>query len=308
MGLIYKISNDINDKVYIGKTINSLKERWSQHTGTHLYDDSHFHRAILKYGKEHFFPEVLEDNVSDKDLADREIYWISYYDSYFNGYNSTLGGEGALKFPKEKVLKVYFKNKQNKIKTLEELGCCNQVLNRILREENLSTRQRAAHSHKEIAEFYLEYQNIEKVMEICQCGRSIVLDSIKEFNIDTHYKRAIYQIDKNTYEILGTFNSIHEAAKILFNDIEKSKNINAVCLGKNLTAYGYKWAYVENFDIEKIKSKKPNYKKKPVRCIETGIVYESATAAKEIGGSKVSAVCRGERQTAGGYHWEFVKM
>lgn len=53
-----------------------------------------------------------------------------------------------------------------------------------------------------------------------------------------------------------------------------------------------------------------NARKKPVRCIETGVVYESATeAARNVPNthqSKICMVCRGQRKTCGGYHWEYV--
>ena len=49
------------------------------------------HKAIAKYGKENFTLEVKEETEGDL-LNEREMYWIQYYDSYKNGYNSTIGG------------------------------------------------------------------------------------------------------------------------------------------------------------------------------------------------------------------------
>ncbi|MDE5830197.1 MAG: hypothetical protein K2H53_00350, partial [Clostridia bacterium] len=53
----------------------------------------HFHRALRKYGTGAFTYEVIE-KVPVADLDEREIYWINYYDSFKNGYNSTEGGKG----------------------------------------------------------------------------------------------------------------------------------------------------------------------------------------------------------------------
>lgn len=93
MGYIYKITNKINNKIYIGQTIQKPSNRWYHHLcDAHLGSDLKFHRALRKYGREHFKLEVLEE-VDDCLLNEREIYWINYFDSFHNGYNSTTGGD-----------------------------------------------------------------------------------------------------------------------------------------------------------------------------------------------------------------------
>ena len=94
---IYKIQNLINGKVYIGQSIN-IERRFHQHK----YDDSQnsvIHRAIKKYGIENFSFEVIEE-CNYKDLDEREIFWIKYYNSSNknNGYNLTLGGQRGQKY------------------------------------------------------------------------------------------------------------------------------------------------------------------------------------------------------------------
>ena len=95
MGYIYKIYNDINNKVYIGQTIRTIEVRWKQHLMDcdNANKQRHLYNAMKKYGKEHFFIEVIEE-IDNNILNEREKYWIDYYDSYNNGYNSTLGGAG----------------------------------------------------------------------------------------------------------------------------------------------------------------------------------------------------------------------
>lgn len=88
---IYIIKNDINDKVYIGQSINS-KERFKEHCRINekkLYID----KEISKLGKEHFWYEILENQVDN--YNEKEQYWIEYYNSKApNGYNIASGGEG----------------------------------------------------------------------------------------------------------------------------------------------------------------------------------------------------------------------
>lgn len=100
IGYIYKVTNKINGKIYIGQTIQSVKDRWYRHCGKSGISkaelNTHFKRAILKYGKENFLIETIE--VCDSSQLDkREKFYISYYDSYKNGYNSTTGGQDGSK-------------------------------------------------------------------------------------------------------------------------------------------------------------------------------------------------------------------
>ena len=86
---IYKVTNKINGKVYIGQSVD-IGRRWHQHMTAE--DDIYLHKAIQKYGVENFEWEVIEQ-CKKKDLDEREIYWIEYYDSYNKGYNCTKGGD-----------------------------------------------------------------------------------------------------------------------------------------------------------------------------------------------------------------------
>lgn len=100
VGTIYKIENLINHKVYIGQTIMNVKDRWYRHCEINGVSESEkampIKRAILKYGKENFSFEVVEEVPKDS-LDDREKYWIDKFDSYRNGYNATAGGKGGTK-------------------------------------------------------------------------------------------------------------------------------------------------------------------------------------------------------------------
>ena len=106
MGYIYKITNDINKKVYIGQTTYELAERWKHHIADAKRYPYKIYRAMNKYGIEHFQIELIEE-CDNSELDIKEIYWIGKYDSYENGYNSTLGGNGVLKYNHEEILKLW---------------------------------------------------------------------------------------------------------------------------------------------------------------------------------------------------------
>lgn len=97
MGYIYKITNNINGKGYIGKTERTIEIRWSEHTRPSRWKmDLPLYRAFLKYGIDNFSIEEVEE-CDDTILDEREIYWINYFDTYKKGYNCTAGGEGGIK-------------------------------------------------------------------------------------------------------------------------------------------------------------------------------------------------------------------
>lgn len=99
--IIYKITNLINGKVYIGQTIHTLEARYRRHLScAERGDKGHLHPAMRKYGYNNFKCEVIEEideslPNAKQTLDEREIYWIKYYDSTNNkkGYNITLGGD-----------------------------------------------------------------------------------------------------------------------------------------------------------------------------------------------------------------------
>ena len=93
-GIIYKAHNPINGKCYIGQTIHSLTKRMNDHKSSSKAKDYHFYYAIRKYGFDTFEWEVLK-TAPVEELSKWEMYYIGLYDSYNNGYNSTLGGEGT---------------------------------------------------------------------------------------------------------------------------------------------------------------------------------------------------------------------
>ena len=102
MAHIYKITNIINDKGYVGKTENGPKKRWREHLAAARNNPIMvISKAIRKYGPENFKFEIIEECLSE-DVNKKETYWIGKLDTFENGYNSTLGGDGAVGTKRER--------------------------------------------------------------------------------------------------------------------------------------------------------------------------------------------------------------
>jgi len=97
MPLVYKITNEVNGKVYIGYTSRTLHERWLEHTSPSRYGrNTALYNAFQKYGTEAFKIEEVFNSDSIEEVLAKERELILEYNSYnTGGYNSTLGGDKA---------------------------------------------------------------------------------------------------------------------------------------------------------------------------------------------------------------------
>ena len=94
-GIIYKVTNKLNNKIYIGQTIQNLSERKAKHyyKARQKEYDTHFINALRKYPEESFIWEIIDQANSQEELDSKEKYWIQYYNSINDGYNTKDGGE-----------------------------------------------------------------------------------------------------------------------------------------------------------------------------------------------------------------------
>lgn len=213
MPYIYKITNNINGKVYIGKTNYTIEKRWKEHC--HDYKKLSFqkrplYRAMAKYGPENFSIEEIE-NVSVEQENERERYWIEYFQSFKNGYNATIGGDGKPYLDHTLVIATY-NQLQNQYQTALKLGINESTVHDILIANNIQT-----------------------------LGPGI-LSKIRAKNID------MFDLSNN---YLRSFASANEAATWLVKENFKTSisistvrmHIVEVCKAKRKTAYKYIWKY-----------------------------------------------------------------
>lgn len=93
---IYKITNKVNNKIYVGQTVRDPKVRFLEHMNDSVSQD-YFHQAIRKYGPDNFTFEIIDEAQTIDELNQKEIFWIKELNSYAcsssNGYNTTHGGQ-----------------------------------------------------------------------------------------------------------------------------------------------------------------------------------------------------------------------
>ena len=93
---IYKITNKLNNKIYIGQTTRTIRERWRCHTNSskHPEQGHYLHKSMNKYGVNNFEIEQIDTAFSVKELNFKEKFWIKFYNTMNDtcGYNLRSGG------------------------------------------------------------------------------------------------------------------------------------------------------------------------------------------------------------------------
>ena len=112
-GTLYIIRNTVNSRVYIGKTYQTLEERWNEHVRAALNNGTtKLYFAMRDIGIHNFYIERL-GTYEAGELENKETEYIMMYDSVNNGYNSTNGGEGQYILDSKYVTKVLNDLRQN---------------------------------------------------------------------------------------------------------------------------------------------------------------------------------------------------
>ena len=219
MAFIYVITNNLNQKKYVGKTTTTIEQRWQQHIKDSKKDDISnrpLYAAFNKYGIENFSIQPLEECFI-KDLNEKEIFWISKLNTYADGYNATFGGEGSVKYDYAELYD-FWKEGHNCKEIQNHFGCAQTTIQRMFKEYKIPLEERVSHG----------------------IVRSLELNSTSNRG-----KKAtpVAMIDKDTDKVLKTFSSRAEANRFLGKK-SWDNAIGLVCRGKRFTAYGYKWAYI----------------------------------------------------------------
>ena len=184
--IIYKSTNKITGKIYIGQTTHTLDKRIKGHINESKKDKNRpFLLSINKYGVDNFTFETIDSANNLDELNDKEIYWVNFYNSVSpNGYNVTGGGQGKKMISTNELGKRISKGLQNSEKW-------QKIKNS---EEYLKKREEKFINSAKGKKFSTEHK--EKIWEKNK-------ERILKFNKDTSKKWIIVDNDNNITRITG---------------------------------------------------------------------------------------------------------
>ena len=147
MGYIYCITNLINNKRYVGKTTQSLEQRFKEHckdSRKERYQKRPLYDAFKKYGMENFIIEKLEEVEDESNLSEREIYWIKELGTYgSNGYNASKGGDGKILYDYKEIINLISLGYSKK-QISEKVGCCIDIVSKVAKAHGVKIRRQDA--------------------------------------------------------------------------------------------------------------------------------------------------------------------
>lgn len=286
---IYKITNKINSKSYIGQSID-IERRWRSHKTEPFNPNASqyntiFYKAIRKYGINNFSFEILEE-CAIEELDQKEKYWINYYSTYIQnkdaqGYNMTDGGQS----------KVILYN-TNDILTLWTAG-----------------------------------KTVSEIAEIMQCNVNTVANHLEAKGISKQertYRANEYKgVKVEQYTLDGQFVAEHLSISAairslgLAENTGKTANICYACEHKLTSAYHYIWKYKDDLTpinklVEQAQVKyhhghqAVNQYDKDGNFIKTfNTIKEAAQAVGIKSPSAITNACNGLSKTSKGFIWKY---
>lgn len=287
---IYCAKNIVNEKVYVGKSVD-IEKRWKGHKNGYNNPNSsqyisYFYNALRKYGFNSFEFSVLEECTEDK-LSDREIFWINKFQSNNReyGYNTTDGGDGVTGYWDRPVYQYDLDGNfiqgyksgadaRRKTRILAINLCCNGGV-------------------KSAGGYMWSYEKHDK---ISKCIRNYRTSKVYQYGLDGLY--------------IASYDSILEASQITDTPYKK---IIACLHSKTTPSRGGDFMWKKEF-VESLPPYKKNLKHSPVvqLTVDGKVVskYESAQSAQKATGvpnSLICKCCKGNIKTAHGYIWKYIK-
>ena len=274
---IYKYTNKINGKQYIGQTIRTFESRHKDHLRA---NSTYFDRALSKYGEDNFDWEIIYEASDADELNQKEMELIQKHNTLSpNGYNVTLGGNsfnGYSHTPEtrmkiSKAIKAFYKRNPNH-----------------LRGEN-----NPLYGIKWSDEQKLEMSKIKKRFWDGNDEAREEMSRIKKRHYKENPELARLK-SKQTKEWIAKNGSPRKGKK---HTEESRAKMSKALKGRKMS------------DDAKRKISENNARKRKVINLDTGEVFDTLQSASEFVGknkSGISNACRGAQSMCGGYRWAYL--
>lgn len=224
--LVYKYTNTINGKVYIGRTSQSIKARAGKN-GSNYMDCRKFGEAIKQFGFDKFKCEVLAECSSLEDGDKFEKRFIRLYRSNKSEYGYNLEGGGRKNKLVPKSTRKILSSKSHRRHSPEWVEKCAAGHRGMV--HSISTREKMSKSQ-------LRY-------------RSTDLGKLHSEKLRIKLSKKVAKLDNNE-DVVEIYSSATEAAKA--NNTQLSGIVRA-CNGKLKSCAGFKWCYLQNIEMKPCK-------------------------------------------------------
>lgn len=340
MGLIYMRTSPSGGR-YVGKTIYTEESRWAGHCAEARCSITHswniiLNKAIRKYGEDNFSVEILEDNIPEDKLNDREIYWIenkkTYYLDNCHGYNMTRGGEGTSKFSHSKIIDLWNLGLSSG-QICEELNTNSATIKQHLKAENISDEEISIRGHrigqekrnktlilireeqkKKFLKLWNENFTITQISEITKNNKELISKSLKESGITNEEinSRAIASMSKKLIENYQNNKDTKMIQQLWDNGLSVKEIKQKTCFTGDKIARALEYYNITKQDRLKRGAQQANKtRNKPViQCDKNGEEIKfwksAAQAGKElnIDPSSIRKAVKGTIKLCGGYKWK----
>jgi len=323
-GIIYKATNLINGKVYIGQTINKLSERIRGHKKSVFHKKNNkktvFHSALKSYGFNNFKWEIIDCGFSFKDLNKKEVYYIHFFNSKYNkddiksGYNLTDGGEGTVgifvsdytksklsektkgekntgsKLKEEQVIEIKLNKDMSNKELSKKYGINSTGINRI--KKGISW----GHILPELNETENKRLTKEEILEIKKDNTTDYKVLAKKFNLKSascisRIKRGLAY--KDLYPELNIKSELRKGDKLTQDQIEEIRNNNELSCAKLGKIFGVSASNINNIKNGKTGKNKKDWKqaKYNKKILNEEIVKEIRRLLKNKNGISNKEIC-----------------
>ena len=282
-GIIYKISSP-SGKVYVGQTIRSFEKRMQEHR-QETSCCTFIKRAIDKYGDEMNY-EIVEENVPQEQLDEREIYWIKELNSLApDGYNLTTGGQSSKEYSQELKDKIRDIKNTQKIDKDGYMGYVSKICNLFYPH----VRQYGKKVHVSYGGFQTEEEAIEVLKEYTKDPENFTAVNNRTRNkvgsVHKHYGKWVASY-KQIY--LGMHDTEEEAWKALekyLKDPENipsfKRNVGNISKNRNKWRLKYKRKYLGSYDTkEEAQEALERHIKNPENFIKPEVQRRHGSVAK----------------------------